>query len=243
MKINKALVIFVLTFLLPFYLPAQQADDIIDKHVSFIGGKKSWEEVKTLKATGEYNYGGIKFPFTTYAKAPNLYKFIVPFEGKYYAQAFDGKRGWKIDAFKNETSPTLLTGKEASSMANEQEVALENIFIDYKRKGHRATLEAKDTLEGKSCLRVKFVRSGGEVETLYFDELTAALLMKTSVSKNSELQGSTLNTWYSDYRKVGNIRIPFKAVSKSGDQVILEVTVENAVLNVPIADDEFQPPN
>src|SRR5688572_9714134 len=119
MQVQKYLIAFLLVFLFPFCLSAQRADDVIKKYVAFIGGKKGWEKVKTLKISGEYNYGGMKFPFTAYAKAPNLYKFVVPFEGKYYAQAFDGKQGWKIDAFKNETSPTLLRGKDALSMANE----------------------------------------------------------------------------------------------------------------------------
>src|SRR5687768_6696361 len=165
MQVKNALLAFLLLLLFPFFLSAQQVDDVVKKYVAFIGGKKGWHKVKTLKTSGEYNYGGMKFPFTAYAKTPNRYKFVVPFEGRYYAQAFDGKQGWKIDAFKNETSPTLLTGKDALSMANEADVELQNIFIDYKRKGHVATLDGKDTLDGKHCIRVKFVRANGDIET------------------------------------------------------------------------------
>jgi hypothetical protein len=240
MQIKKSLIACLLVFLFPFCLSAQQPDDVIKKYVAFTGGKKSWKKVKTLKTSGEYNYGGMKFPFNAYAKAPNLYKFVVPFEGKYYAQAFDGKQGWKIDAFKNETSPTLLRGKDALSMANEADVELQNIFIDYKRKGHVATLDGKDTLDGKNCIRIKFVRANGDVETYYFDEATSAMVMKAAVSKNAELQGAILRTLYSDYRDVDGIKIPFKSISTSGDQVILEITVEKAEVNVAIADAEFQ---
>jgi hypothetical protein len=240
MQVQKYLITFLLVFLFPFCLSAQQADDVIKKYVAFIGGKKGWEKVKTLKISGEYNYGGMKFPFTAYAKAPNLYKFVVPFEGKYYAQAFDGKQGWKIDAFKNETSPKLLRGKDALSMANEADVELQNIFIDYKRKGHVATLDGKDTLDGKHCIRVKFVRANGDIETYYFDEVTSAMVMKAAVSKNAELQGAILHTLYSDYRDVDGIKIPFKSVSSSDDQVILEITVEKAEVNAAIADSEFR---
>jgi outer membrane lipoprotein-sorting protein len=243
MHSKKILLFFIFIFLLPCYLSAQKADDVIKKYIAFIGGKKNWQKVKSLTTSGKYNYGGIEFPFTAYAKAPNLYKFIVPLEGKYYAQAFDGEKGWKIDAFKNETSPTKLSGKAAQSMANEADVELEDVFIDYKRKGHTVTFEKKDIVDGKSCIVIKLVRRSGDIETYYFDEQTYALVMKVSPSKNIEMQGAILNTLYSDYRNVDGIKIPLKSLSKSNDQLILEVTIEKAEINVAIDDKEFQPPN
>jgi hypothetical protein len=81
------------------------------------------------------------------------------------------------------------------------------------------------------------------VETYYFDELTYALVMKVSPSKNTELQGTILKTSYNDYRKVNGIKIPFRSISKSNDQLILEVTIEKAEANVAIDDKEFQVPN
>ena len=243
MRPKKILVFFIFIFLLPSYLSAQKADEVIKKYIAFIGGKKNWNKVKSLTTSGKYNYGGIEFPFTAYAKAPNLYKFIVPLEGKYYAQAFDGEKGWKIDAFKNETSPTMLSGKAGRSMANEADVELEDVFINYKSKGHTATVEKKDIVDGKNCIAIKLVRQDGDVETYYFDEHTYALVMKVSPSKNTELQGTILNTLYSDYRVVNGIKIPFRSLSKSGDQLILEVTLEKAEVNVAIDETEFQPPN
>jgi hypothetical protein len=240
MQHKKIFLFFLVVFHLPFCLPAQKVDGVIKKYIAFIGGRMNWEKVMTLKTSGEYDYGGMKFPFTAYAKKPNLYKFVVPLEDKYYAQAFDGKQGWKIDSFKNETSPTLLTGKSALAMANEADVELEDAFIDYKRKGHQAILEGKDTIDGKNCIRVKFIRNNGDVETYYFDERTAALVMKTVVSKNTEMQGTILNTWYSDYREVDGIKIPFKSVNKSNDQVILDITIEKVEVNAAISDREFQ---
>jgi len=242
MRPQKSVLTLILFMLGPIWLNAQNADDVIKKYVAYIGGKKNWSKVKTLTTTGEYNYGGIKFPFTTYAKAPNHYKFIVPFEGKYYAQAFDGKKGWKIDAFKNETTPTQLSGKEALAMANEADVELEDAFIDYARKGHSATFIGKEIVEGKNCIHIKFVRSNGDNEDYYFDEASSAIVMKTAPSKNAELQGTMLNTVYSDYRNVEGIRIPFRSVSKFDDQLILEVIIEKADANASIKPREFDVP-
>jgi hypothetical protein len=165
-------------------------DDVITKYIDFTGGASNWKKVHTIATSGTYNYNGIEFPFTAYSKAPNLYKFIVPFEGKYFAQAFDGKSGWKIDAFKGETNKTMLTGKDALAMMNEADVELESKFINYQQKGHQAILQGIDTVEGAPCFKVKFTLKNGGIETYYFKRSNFELVKKQAPSKNAELGGS-----------------------------------------------------
>jgi hypothetical protein len=235
----------ILTLLLPVILfiscqsSVNNADDVIQKHILFIGGEQPWKKIKTIVSAGEYDYGSMKFPFTSYAKAPNLYKFVVPLNGKYYAQAFDGVKGWKIDAFKDETTPTPLTGKAALAMANEADVELGNVFIGYHDEGHSALLEGKDTIEHRACYKIKFTRKNGDVERYFFDEKSFELVMKQAVSKNAEMGGSLLNIYYYDYREVDGIKFSFKSISKIEAQSILTVTVDNVVLNSDIEDSEF----
>jgi len=240
MNLRKA---FVLLLLLPcsFAIQAQSVDKLINKYVDFIGGKEQWKKVKTMVASGEYDYGGIQFPFTSYAKAPNRYKFVVPQNGKQYVQGSDGSSGWKMDGFKNETIPTLLTGKAALAMANEANVELEDAFIDYRNKGHQAVLLGKDTVKGKACFKVKLVRKSGDIETCYFDDQNFAMVMKKAVSKNVEMGGALLDIFYSDYRDIQGLRIPFKTVHESNGQMILTITIDKVMINEPIEDKDFQP--
>lgn len=220
---------------------AQSADAIIDGYVNFIGGKGAWTDVKSIVTSGEYNYGGLPFPFTTYSKAPNLYKFIVPFNGKYYEQAFDGKKGWKIDAFKNETKVTVLSGMDAKSLANEADVELQSPLIDYAVKGHKATFLMKDTLGGRSCDVVRLVRKDGTSEDYYFDEQTYELAAKKATAKNSELKKAPLKIFYSDYRDVNGIKIPYKTICTSEEQTILTITLAEVKINSPVDNKEFRP--
>ena len=220
---------------------AQKVDEIVNKYIAFTGGKKQWEKVKTITATGEYDYGGMKFPFNSYAKSPDRYKFSVAANGKYYAQAFDGTRGWKIDVFNGETNATILTGKDARAMANEADVETESVLIDYRKKGPHAILEGADTVQGRNCFRVKFIHKEGYTALYYFDRITSELFMKTSESKNAEMKGTLLHTIYSDYRDVNGLKFPFKIISKANDQAILTVTFERIELNKAIDDAEFQP--
>jgi len=233
--------LFCFIVFLSSYVGAQTADQVIKSYVKSIGGKKAWMKVKTMTTSGEYDYGGIVFPFTTYAKTPDLYKFVVSFNGKYYAQAFDGTKGWKIDAFKNETKPTLLAGNDALAIANESDVELVSAFVDYQQKGHQAIVTGKDSVDGRTCTKVHFTRKNGETEDYYFDAQTSELVMKIAPSKNVELQRAPLSIHYSNYRDVDGIRIPFKTICESGGQMILTITISNAAINTIIEDKSFQP--
>jgi hypothetical protein len=220
---------------------SQTADEVITNYLNSIGGVKKWKEVKGLITRGEYDYGGISFPFTTYAKSPNLYKFIVPLEGKFYAQGFDGKKGWKIDGFKNEKKPTLLEGTFARAMANEADVELENPFVKYKAKGHTIKLDGTDTVENKACYKVLLDKKNGQTETYYFTTDTYTLLLKVAVAKNVELEGALLNTYFYAYKQSGGLTMSFKQVCKIGDQTILTITVKEVMLDDEIAKETFQP--
>jgi len=230
-----------LALLLSANMCAQTVDGILEKHLAYTGGEKNWKKITSIVTSGEYDYGGTKFPFTSYSKSPDKYKFVVPFNGKYYAQAFDGVKGWKIDAFKNETAPTILNGNDAKAMANESDVALEPAFINYKTKGHNAILEKDTTIKNMACHKIRFTRKGGEKEFYYFDTKTFAVVMKKAASKNTEMGGSVMTTYYSDYRDIGGIKIPFIAASDINGQPILTITIEKATVNVAVDDKEFQP--
>lgn len=219
---------------------SQTADEIIHGYLENIGGEAKWKKVKSLITKGEYDYGGIVFPFTTYAKSPNLYKFVVPFEGKFYAQGYDGTAGWKIDAFKNETTPTLLEGRPAVAMANEADVELENSLINYEAKGHQITFAGTDTVAGKIYYKISILKSDDQNESYFFDTIDYSLQLKNTYAKNVELESAELTTYFSEYRYFHGLRIACKQVSKIGDQTILAVTIKEVVINPKIKDEEFK---
>jgi hypothetical protein len=88
---------------------------------------------------------------------------------------------------------------------------------------------------------VKFTRKNGDIETCYFDDQNFAMVMKKAVSKNVEMGGALLDIFYSDYRDIQGLRIPFKTVHESNGQMILTITINKVVINEPIEDKDFQP--
>src|SRR6185436_10039978 len=179
--VHKKLLYIFLFLIYSHSSKAQSADSVINNYAGFSGGKE-WKKIHSVITSGKYSYGGMEFSFTSYSKAPDLYKYIVSREGKNYIQSYDGAKGWKMDGFNNDSVPTLLTGKAARAMANEADVEIESPLADYKRKGHSATFEGIDTIQNTACYKIKFTRKDGEIENYFFDRMNYALVLKSAVS-------------------------------------------------------------
>jgi len=240
MRIKKYLLIcFLCSF--SFVVRSQTADEVINKYVAFIGGEENWKKVNTMTMKGMYNYGGISFPFVSYSKAPNLYKYVVTSNGKSFTQAFDGKQGWRIDGFKNETKKTILNGLQATAMANEADVELESPFIHYREKGYSVQWEGLDTTVTPASYKIKLTRKNGISETYFFSSTDFSLLKKKTISTNTEMENAPLDISYSDYRLTQGIKTPHTISCTSNGQSILIITVEKAELNLPMNSNIFKP--
>jgi outer membrane lipoprotein-sorting protein len=193
-----------------------------------------------MTTSGTYNYSGVVFPYTAYSKAPNLYKYEVPFNGKSFIQAYNGKTGWRIDGFKNEKTKTLLKGKAGTAMANEADVELESPFINYKEKGYTLLLQGTDTINNRTCYKIKLDKKG-DTAVYYFDNIDYALVKKQAISKNTEMENAPMDILYSNYQSTGNIKIPHTITCSTGGQKILTITVNTVKLNDPMPDSMFQP--
>lgn len=219
---------------------SQTADEIINRYIQFIGGAQNWESIKTITTAGNYNYGGVAFPYVAWSKAPNLYLYVVTFNGKSFSQAYNGQVGWRIDGFKNEKTKTILKDKQATALANEADVELESIFINYRQKGYTVELLGSDSVNSRPCHKIRLLAKG-DTTVYYFDQTDFSLLEKQAASKNSEMDKAPMDIFYSDYQLTGKIKLPHKINCTTAGQRILLITVDSVKLNDPIPDSLFQP--
>jgi len=234
----------MLVILLSFFslaLKSQTADDVINSYIKFIGGEKNWKAVQTQTISGVYNYVGVSFPFISYSKRPNLYKYIVTANGKSFIQSFDGKQGWRIDGFKDEKDKTILKDRQAYAMANEADVELESPFINYREKGHKVQLEGIDTAVSHGAYKIKLTRKNGDTETYFFNSKDFSLVKKQALSTNDEMDKAPLDVEYSDYKVIGNIKAPHIISHTTNGQPLLKITIDRIELNKPMQNSIFNP--
>lgn len=239
---SKVKVLILLAFLLGFYnnVKAQTEDEVIERYLESIGGITQLKTVSSVFSEGKFQYQGNEFPFKTYAKNPGFYKIEIGKPATPFVQSYDGRAGWRIDGFNNKSKLVLLKGGAALSFPNGAEVELESPFIDYHKKGNIPELVSKEKVGDRECLKMKLTRKSGKIEYYFFDGITAHLLLKQSQVK---MAGKLVwvDTYFSDFRKIENLLIPFKTERKVKDEVISVATTDKLELNTEIAESQFLP--
>ena len=207
---KKLLIVFVLIFSQLSF--AQTAKEIIDKNIELSGGLTGWKLLNSVLLQGKVILG-IKdeYPIKIYQQRPNLTKTVLTINGKDTAiEGYDGNKGYAMNYATNK----LQVYPEYISES------FDNDFIDWENKGFEAKYLGKEKVGDIYCHKVELTKNVNK-NYYYFD--TKSFMLLKEIKKEESLT-------YSDYKKVGNLVMPFRIESssakKDGDYVILLNKVE-----------------
>uniref|UniRef100_UPI0025BE428B histidine kinase n=1 Tax=Chryseobacterium sp. TaxID=1871047 RepID=UPI0025BE428B len=191
---------------------AQTAKEIIDKNIELSGGLTNWKLLNSVLLQGKVVLG-IKdeYPIKIYQQRPNLTKTVITINGKEVAiEGYDGSKGYGMNYATNKL-------QEYTDYIPE---SFDNDFIDWENKGFEAKYLGKEKLGNVYCHKVELTKNVNK-NIYYFDAQTFMLLKE--IKKDDTLV-------YSDYRKAGNLVMPFRIESsnpkKNGDYVMLLNKIE-----------------
>lgn len=186
---------------------AQTAKEIIDKNIELSGGLTNWKLLNSVLLQGKVVLG-IKdeYPIKIYQQRPNLTKTVITIGGKETAvEGFDGTKGYAMNYAANKL-------QEYPEYIPE---SFDNDFIDWGNKGFDAKYLGKEKVGEIYCHKVELTKNVNK-NIYYFDTKTYMLLKE--IKKDETLV-------YSDYKKVGNLIMPFRIESsspkKDGDYVMM----------------------
>ncbi|PXW18108.1 hypothetical protein C8D70_101434 [Chryseobacterium sp. CBTAP 102] len=202
---KKLLLVFGLIF--SHVIFGQTAKEIIDKNIELSGGLTNWKLLNSVLLQGKVILG-IKdeYPIRIFQQRPNLTKTLITTGGKETAiEGFDGTKGYAMNYAANKL-------QEYPEYVPE---SFDNDFIDWENKGFDARYLGKEKVGEIYCHKVELTKNVNK-NMYYFDTKTYMLIKE--VKKDETLI-------YSDFRKVGNIIMPFRIESssakKDGDYVML----------------------
>jgi len=207
---KKLLLVLVLIFSQLSF--AQTAKEIIDKNIEMSGGLTSWKLLNSVLLQGKVILG-IKdeYPIKIYQQRPNFTKTVLTINGKETAiEGYDGNKGYAMNYATNKLQvyPDYITE------------SFDNDFIDWENKGFEAKYLGKEKVGDIYCHKVELTKNVNK-NFYYFDTKTYMLVKE--VKREETLI-------YSEYKKVGNLLMPFRIESssakKDGDFVMLLNKVE-----------------
>ncbi|MBW7674593.1 outer membrane lipoprotein-sorting protein [Chryseobacterium chendengshani] len=202
---KKLFLIFVLIFSQLSF--AQTAKEIIDKNIELSGGLTSWKLLNSVLLQGKVILGvKDEYPIKIYQQRPNLTKTVLTINGKETAiEGYDGNKGYAMNYAANKLQ---VYGDYIPE-------SFDNDFIDWENKGFEAKYLGKEKVGNIYCHKVELTKNVNK--NYYFFDTKNFMLLK-EIKKDE-----TLN--YSDFKKVGNLSMPFRIESssskKDGDFVIL----------------------
>lgn len=200
-------IIYLILLFITVSVYSQTAKEIIDKNIEQSGGLTNWKLLNSVLLQGKVVLG-IKdeYPIKIYQQRPNLTKTVITINGKDTAiEGFDGTKGYAMNyaANKLQVYPEYVPE------------SFDNDFINWENKGFEAKYLGKEKVGEIYCHKVELTKNVNK-NIYYFDTKTYMLLKE--IKKDETLV-------YADYKKVGNLLMPFRIESsstkKDGDYVML----------------------
>lgn len=222
---------------------AQNADEIISKYITTIGGAEKLKSLKGVKFEMTTNGGGMEIPIEVVQLKGGKMFVKINIQGKEITQmASDGKTIWNTNFM---TMKAEKADAETTANALLSNNDFPDAFLDYKSKGYTAEYVGKETKEGAECFKVKFTKKPVTVDGVKMDDVSyyffetennLPIVAETEV-KQGPAKGQKSISTMSDYQEVDGIYFPF-AIGQSGQ----EMKVKKISLNPVVQDAAFVMP-
>ena len=237
--------------ILPLLLHAQTADDVIALHVKALGGLQKLKALQTMRVVQRIDDGkSDDYRFVIFRKRGSVQspgnKFRMESEDKgiITVSGCDGQISW----MKSGNQPSRKISSEAYCG---RAADIDELLVDYRRKGFKVVLAGKEETEGRAVFHLMLTgpKNDGKGTHLYIDA-KSYLLIKIS-SEGAEHHEDIL----SDYRPVNGVMFPFvdemrwwpvagKDTAQDGatGKGHQKQIVEKLAFNLPLKDEFFKMP-
>ncbi len=205
-------------------LKAQTVDEIIDKHLTALGGKEKLASLKTVKMTGNLNTQGfdVGIAVTVVQGVGSRNDISVPGMGEGF-QVMNVAKGWNFMPFMGQASPEEVSADQVK--ASQGLLDVQGSLLDYKDKGSKVELLGKEKIASADCYKLKLTNAAGKESTLFID--AATFYRVKSIVKIGE---DEVENTYSDFkRNADGFVFPFSQTNDRGTIVFSSIETNKPV--------------
>jgi outer membrane lipoprotein-sorting protein len=213
----------------------QTVDELIASNLESKGGLARMRAIQTMKQTRRMNLQGMESPVVVYAKRPNMVRQEIAAGGRTVVMAYDGVTPWIVNPLAGAPDAVQVTGPMADSIRQDSD--FDGPLVDYRDKGHTIELVGLETLGTAKVHHLKVTTKKGLVQHYYLDQKTAL-----EVKIVMEMEPTTMEQEFSDYRAVEGIKIPFLVRTFANGVKQGELRLEKVEFNLKMEDAIFRMP-
>jgi len=206
---------------------AQTADEIINKHITAIGGAENWKKINSMVMDASIKAQGAEIKVTRTQIHNKAMRMDIAVAGMNGYQILTQTAGWGYMPFAGQTKAEPMTADDVKT--SQDELSLHDEFITYKEMGKKAEYLGKDDLDGTECLKVKLTDKDGQETTFWIDPATFYTIKQVQKVKANGKEVESVST-YSNYKKIDEgIVYPFSIGGDNGDIEITKLTINSTI--------------
>ncbi len=237
--LSSAVLIIFLTGLTSGVLLSQTGQDVLEKMIDAQGGREALEKIKdtTTHATIEIIQMGMTGTLTMYQKEPDKLRMDTEMMGMMMTQAFDGQTAWMDNPQTGIQKMPEKAGTDfkRQALGNDSILNPEKYGITYEYKG-------KEKADDKDCQVLEVTYEDGHKVTIFMDASTYLPYLLQTTGLNEAGVEVDVENILSDYKKVGEIMVPFSILIKQDGMEGVRITVVEVEYNTGLEDSLFEMP-
>ncbi len=221
--------IFIASFLMAVVgVNAQSVDDIVNKHISAMGGMEKLNSLKTVKMEGNLSVQGTDIAIIMTKKHQEGLRMDMEIMGSSNYQLANKTKGWVFMPIMGQTEPAEMTPDQFSGVTNQFDI--QGTLVGYKEKGITVELAGNEKVDNNDAFKLKVTRDG-KVSHIFVDAKTFFVLKSTSKAAGPEGEVD-IESSFADYKQnAEGYWFPYSITSSNGtiifDKISANVAVDN----------------
>jgi zinc protease len=210
------------------------ATEVISKYIAAIGGEAELKKVTSIEELADFEVQGQKLAANIKQMVPNYESNEISMNGTVVMKdVFNGTAGSKSQG----PSKLSYTAAEVAEKKSKKGI------FDQLYYGADSKVDVAGTAKvgAADVYKLNVTTAGGQKKTEYYD-VNSGLLVKEERTINQNGTDLTVSTEFSDYRKAGNILLPYKMTQSvqtpAGAQEFL-ITVKEVKINSGLKATDF----
>ena len=217
---------------------AQNADEIVAKHIDAMGGKESLAKVTSVYIESATEVMGNENPTKTTILYGKGFRNESEFNGQKLVNVVTDKGGWAINPFGG--SSEAATMPEEQYKSGQDQIYIDP-FLNYSSNGGKVELLGKEKVGSVDAYKIKYTNKGN-AETTYYIDPTTYYIVQAVRKGNAMGQEITINVTYSDYKKnEAGFYLPYTTNIDMG-QFALKINTKKVEVNKPVDASIFEMP-
>ena len=217
--------------------PGRTEADILRIHREALGGTAAIGSLRALRAEGVTKLDAGEVEFALWAARPAKLRLESRVDGQTMVQSYDGvTAAWGMP---KDGRPALLAPGEAREFIAGAD--FDGPLVDPASKGYAVTYAGEVEVEGRQCLHLMLAARDLELIELFVDAETY-MVLKRIAARPEVPDAAKLETFFSDYRPVAGVMMPFRVTTFEGERKVTDTHIERITPLAALPNSLFEMP-